>query len=156
ATAHGAATPVEPGPWIEALGAYIEEHAIELGRTPDLFAPPALQAFTAASRAAYARMRPLMEQRGRLGLIRHIHGDLHLGNIALIAGRPVLFDAIEFSPLIASGDLLYALAFLLMDLIDRALPQAATIVFNRYLTQTRRLEDFDALAAMPLYLSMRA
>jgi aminoglycoside phosphotransferase family enzyme len=33
----------------------------------------------------------------------------------------VLFDAIEFSPLIASGDVLYDLAFLLMDLTERGL-----------------------------------
>ena len=38
-----------------------------------------------------------LRERGRRGLIRRIHGDLHLGNIVLIDGRPVLFDAIEFS-----------------------------------------------------------
>ncbi len=89
-------------------------------------------------------------------MIRRIHGDLHLGNIALIEGAPVLFDAIEFSPLIGSGDVLYDLAFLLMDLIERGLPQPANVAFNRYLAQTRRAEDLDALAALPFYLSMRA
>jgi predicted kinase len=88
--------------------------------------------------------------------VRRGHGDLHLGNVALIDGQPVLFDAIEFSPLIGSGDVLYDLAFLLMDLIERGLPQAANVAFNRYLTQTRRAEDLDALAALPFYLSMRA
>ena len=33
---------------------------------------------------------------------------------------------------------------------------AANIVFNRYLADTRRIEDFDALAAMPFFLSTRA
>jgi aminoglycoside phosphotransferase family enzyme len=42
---------------------------------------------------------------------RRGHGDLHLGNIALIEARPVPFDAIEFDPLIAAGDVLYDLAF---------------------------------------------
>ena len=39
-------------------------------------------------------------------LVRRGHGDLHLGNIALVDGRPVPFDALEFDPLVASGDLL--------------------------------------------------
>ena len=89
------------------------------------------------SRAAYGRIHPLLVERGRRGLIRRIHGDLHLGNIVLLEGRPVLFDAIEFSPLIASGDVLYDLAFLLMDLTERGLGAAANIVLNRYLVETR-------------------
>ena len=99
---------------------------------------------------------PLLAERGRHGFIRRIHGDLHLGNMALIDGRPVLFDAIEFSDIIGSGDLLYDLAFVLMDLTERGLGEAADIVLNRYLADTRRDEDLDALAAMPFYLSMRA
>ena len=75
-------------------------------------------------------------ERGRLGLIRRCHGDLHLGNIVLIEGRPVLFDAIEFDPVIASGDVLYDLAFLLMDLIERGLgSDVAHGVLNRYLAR---------------------
>jgi predicted kinase len=68
----------------------------------------------------------------------------------------VPFDAIEFDPLIATGDILYELAFLLMDLVERALPAAANVVFNRYLAQTRRDADLDGLAALPLFLSIRA
>jgi len=88
--------------------------------------------------------------------VRRIHGDLHLGNIVLLEGSPVLFDAIEFSPLIASGDVLYDLAFLLMDLVERELAAAANTVLDRYLLATRRLEDLDALAVLPFFLSMRA
>ena len=156
AAAHAKAVPVEPQPWIDAMGAYIAEHLTEFGKTPELFPPAEVEALGRAGQAAYERIRPLLVERGRRGLIRRIHGDLHLGNIALIDGVPVLFDAIEFSPLIGSGDLLYDLAFLLMDLIERDLPQPASVVFNRYLAQTRRAEDFDALAALPFYLSMRA
>src|SRR4029077_21284969 len=68
----------------------------------------------------------------------------------------VLFDAIEFSDIIASGDVLYDLAFLLMDLVERKLPQAANIVLNRYLAETHKIEDLDALTALPYFLSMRA
>jgi aminoglycoside phosphotransferase family enzyme/predicted kinase len=156
AAAHAQAAPVEPEPWIDAMGAYIAEHVGEFGRTPEFFPSAEAEEWGRASHALYGRIRPLLVERGRRGLIRRIHGDLHLGNIALIEGAPVLFDAIEFSPLIGSGDVLYDLAFLLMDLIERGLPQPANIVFNRYLAQTRRAEDLDALAALPFYLSMRA
>jgi uncharacterized protein len=156
AAAHAQAEPVAPQPWIEAMGAYIAEHVGEFGKCPDLFPPVEVAALGRASEAVYERIRPLLIERGQRGLIRRIHGDLHLGNIVLIEGSPVLFDAIEFSPLIGSGDVLYDLAFLLMDLIERGLPEGANAVFNRYLAQTRRAEDLDALAALPFYLSMRA
>jgi aminoglycoside phosphotransferase family enzyme/predicted kinase len=156
AAAHARATPVEAAPWIAALSTYVDEHATAFCEIPDLFPAADVAALARAGRAAYQRIHPLLVERGQRALIRRIHGDLHLGNIVLIDGRPVLFDAIEFSPLIASGDVLYDLAFLLMDLVERGLGTPANIVFNRYLTATQRPEDLDALAALPFFLSMRA
>ena len=101
----------------------------------------------AETRKALERVKPLLLLRERAGLVRRCHGDLHLGNIVLIEGKPVLFDAIEFDDRIATGDVLYDLAFLLMDLVERGLHPAANIVFNRYLTDTHRVHDLDALAA---------
>ncbi len=123
---------------------------------PDVFSPIDVGALATASRAAFHRIRPLLQARGTQGLVRRGHGDLHLGNIALIEGRPVPFDAIEFDPLIAAGDVLYDLAFLLMDLTGRGLTQAANVVFNRYLAEARRDSDLEALAALPLFMSLRA
>ena len=156
AAAHATAPAVDAGPWVKALADYIDEHVAAFGETPDLFPPEGVDALARASRAAYARIHPLLVERARGGLVRRIHGDLHLGNIVLLEGRPVLFDAIEFSPLIASGDVLYDLAFLLMDLTERGLTPSANIVLNRYLVTTGRVEDFDGLATLPFYLSMRA
>ncbi|MGH6769061.1 MAG: AAA family ATPase [Xanthobacteraceae bacterium] len=156
AAAHAGAQAADAAPWIEAIGGYIDEHSEAFAETPDVFPIDEAGAFARASRAAYHGIRPLLVARGEHGLIRRIHGDLHLGNIALIDNKPVLFDAIEFSPLIGSGDVLYDLAFLLMDLVERDLGVAANIVFNRYLTETARAEDLDALAALPFFLSMRA
>ena len=156
AAAH-ARTPDAPAePWIAALMSYIDEHARTFAALPEVFDTDANERLASASRAALARITPLLAERGRRSLIRRIHGDLHLSNIALIDERPVLFDAIEFSDIIASGDLLYDLAFVLMDLTERGLGETANIVLNRYLADTKRDEDLDALAAMPFYLSLRA
>src|SRR5215470_5108108 len=149
AALHAGAKPVEPEPWIAALADYIEQNDAAFRDMAELF--PAAEAETLArrSRAAHSRIRPLLRERGQRGLVRHLHGDL-------LGGRPVPFDAIEFSPLIASGDVLYDLAFLLMDLVERGLNPPANRVLNRYLIETRRTEDLDALATLPFHLSMRA
>ncbi len=156
AAAHAATPQVDAEPWIAALGDYIEQNDAAFRAMPELFPADELDTLTKASRAAFARVRPLLHERGRLGFVRRGHGDLHLGNIVLIEQRPVLFDAIEFDALIASGDVLYDLAFLLMDLVERGLSPAANIVFNRYLIETGRMSDLDTLAALPLFLSVRA
>jgi uncharacterized protein len=156
AAAHGQAPIVHAEPWIKALGTYIDEHVEAFAGHRDIFPAADIEALAEKSRAHYQRIVPLLRERGKRGLIRRIHGDLHLGNIVLIEGQPVLFDAIEFSDVIASGDVLYDLAFLLMDLFERKLPQAANIVLNRYLAEAHRDENLDALMALPFFLSMRA
>jgi uncharacterized protein len=154
AKAHAAA-PVGEG-FVAALAEIIAQNDAELGERPGLFAPAQVAALGEATRATFERLRPLIETRERAGHVRRCHGDLHLGNIVLLDGQPTLFDAIEFDPRIATGDVFYDLAFLLMDLIERGLQGAANVVLNRYLTETRRLDDLDALAALPLFLSVRA
>ena len=147
---------VEAERWIAAIGIYIDEHVEAFGQHQEIFPSGASDELARRSRSTYERILPLLRERGRQGFVRRIHGDLHLGNIVLIDGRPVLFDAIEFSDIIASGDVFYDLAFLLMDLLERGLVPAANIVLNRYLTQMRRMENLDALATLPFFLSMRA
>jgi uncharacterized protein len=156
AAAHARAPVVHAAPWIDALAEYIEQNDAAFGEYPALFPQGAVAGLAAASRAALARLRPLLLARGKDGLVRRGHGDLHLGNIALIGGRPVPFDALEFDPLVASGDVLYDFAFLLMDLLERKLEAAANVVLNRYLAETRRRDDLDALTALPFLMSMRA
>jgi uncharacterized protein len=148
--------PVDAERWITAIGDYIDEHAEAFAQNPEIFPAAASHELTRASRTAYERVLPLLRERGRQGFVRRIHGDLHLGNIVLIDGSPVLFDAIEFSDVIATGDVFYDLAFLLMDLLERGLAPAANTVLNRYLAETRRLENLDALALLPFFLAMRA
>jgi len=156
AMAHAKAPVADAAPWIAALMAYLDQNAAAFAEAPKLFPADMAKALDRASRAALAHVTPLLTERGRRGLIRRGHGDLHLGNVALIDGQPIPFDAIEFDPLIATGDVLYDLAFLLMDLIERKLDDAANVVLNRYLAETRRDGDLDALAALPLFISLRA
>jgi aminoglycoside phosphotransferase family enzyme/predicted kinase len=156
AAAHARAPVVEAAPWLAALSTYLDQNDSAFRADPDVFPPTEAERLGRSSRAALAKVSPLLVARGERGLVRRGHGDLHLGNIALIEGEPVAFDAIEFDPLIASGDVLYDLAFLIMDLVERGRSAAANVVLNRYLAETRRAEDLDALAALPLFLSMRA
>ena len=88
--------------------------------------------------------------------MRHCHGDLHLRNIVEIDGAPVLFDAIEFDDRLATIDVLYDLAFLLMDLGARALTGHANAVLNAYLDADGRTGNLIGLKALPLFLSLRA
>ena len=156
AAAHARAPIVDARAWIAALADYVEQNDTALRERPDLFDAGAVPQLTGMSRASFARIRPLLVARGAEGVIRRGHGDLHLGNIALIDGRPVPFDALEFDPIVAAGDLLYDLAFLLMDLIERKLAESANAVLNVYLAASRRDSDLDALASLPLFLSVRA
>ncbi len=156
AHAHDVVPVVNDAGFADVLAEIIRQNTIELRETPALFPGPQVEALDKATLEAFARVRPLLETRERGDQVARCHGDLHLGNIVLIDGAPVLFDAIEFDPKLATGDVFYDLAFLLMDLIERGLKPAANIVLNRYLTERGRDDDLDALAALPLFLSVRA
>ena len=113
----------------------------------------ARDAVVVESRAALARHQPLLDARRIGGDVRQCHGDLHLRNIVLCDGVPTLFDGVEFNDEIACIDVLYDLAFLLMDLWKRRLPAHANAVWNRYLAQTA---DLGGVSLLPLFLSCRA
>lgn len=89
------------------------------------------------------------------GHVRRVHGDLHLRNLLLIDGQPVLFDALEFDDRLATCDVLYDLAFLVMDLCHRSLHGAANATLGAYLLAAAGSED-AGLSALPLFLSVRA
>jgi hypothetical protein len=117
------------------------------------FAEGEIDTLQARIRQELARCAALLDERRAHGKVRLCHGDLHLRNICLYDGKPVLFDALEFSEAIASVDVLYDLAFLLMDLEHRGARDLANLALNRYLDLT---DEDDGLAAMPLFLALRA
>jgi uncharacterized protein len=120
---------------------------------PGILGPSACVRVTDVSRRELERRGSLLDARRSGGFVRQCHGDLHLRNIVLLDGHPTLFDAVEFNDEIACGDVLYDLAFLLMDLWHRQLPRHANAVWNAYLAETA---DFAGIALVPLFLSCRA
>jgi len=145
-----------------AIRRVIAGNARELARhasPPDPALDPArIEQAGVRALAALERLAPLLERRRAQGKVRRCHGDLRLANIVLDAGRPLLFDAIEFSDEIACIDVLYDLAFLLMDLWLHERADLASLVFNAYLDRLGAdgLAEAEGLAALPLFLSLRA
>jgi uncharacterized protein len=152
---HDRAPPRDAARAAHALETYIEQNSAAFAEWPDLFEMATARKLTVDSRLAFATVRPVLLKRGEAGFVRRCHGDLHLRNIVLIDDEPTPFDALEFSDEIASGDVLYDLAFLLMDLEERGLRAAANLLFNRYLA-FEPPEPLTGLIALPLFLSLRA
>ena len=105
------------------------------------------------ARAALDGVAALLDRRRAEGKVRRCHGDLRLANICLWSGRPTLFDCIEFSDEIGNIDVLYDLAFLLMDLRLRGRGDLGNAVFNAYLALQ---PETEGLRALPLFLALRA
>jgi aminoglycoside phosphotransferase family enzyme/predicted kinase len=107
----------------------------------------------AALLTRWQRHRETLDARAGQGKVRRCHGDLHLGNICLFEGQPTLFDCLEFDEELATVDVLYDLAFLLMDLWHRGHDRLANLCLNRYLDATG---DEAGLALLPFFMALRA
>jgi uncharacterized protein len=147
---------VEPGGGlsytIRSNAALLRDLIPRLGREP-------VEALIAATEAERARLENLLAARRDGGWVRRCHGDLHLGNILLEDGRPILFDCIEFNDTLSEIDVLYDIAFLLMDLDFRRRRDAAVRVLSAWLDEGARLFPdalWTGLEALPLALSVRA
>ena len=138
------------------MRAVIDGNRSGLDETPDLFGIERVATFTMRSRSALERVAPLLVERSKAGFVRRCHGDLHLRNIVLLNQTPTLFDALEFDEALATIDVLYDVAFLLMDLLERDLAVEASLLFNRYLVSWADERQLAGLAALPLFISVRA
>ncbi|HHN73483.1 MAG TPA: aminoglycoside phosphotransferase, partial [Thermopetrobacter sp.] len=156
AAAHRAAEVRHPPSGRAILAATIDDqlrvsfasHADALGE--------AAAALLARMEALLARHAARLDARVESGHVRRCHGDMHLGNIVLVDGRPTLFDAIEFSEDIATVDILYDLAFLLMDLVHLGHAGAANRVFNTWLAELDDEDNHATAGAVGLMLALRA
>lgn len=112
-----------------------------------------LQALLEWTRQEHRRLAPVFLTRRRDGFVRECHGDLHLGNIALIEGAMTLFDCIEFNESMRWTDVMSDVAFLVMDLRDRNRPDLAARFLTAYLEITG---DYEGLDVLRFYVSYRA
>lgn len=138
---------------IERIVAAVSETLAQLA---DTFDAGTLQTFATRAGAQMQSAAVILDRRAAAGLVRRCHGDLHLNNIVLWQGRPVLFDALEFDDELRTVDTLYDLAFLLMDLDRRSQRATANAVLNRYLWRSGADLDFEGLRALPLLLGLRS
>lgn len=95
----------------------------------------------------------LLAVRKATGRVRACHGDLHLANVVLHAGRMTPFDAIEFKENLRWIDVANDVAFLAMDLESRGRPDLAAQVVSSWVEAA---DDHAALALLPVYETYRA
>ena len=151
---HDAAARIEGVDAAKSIAFVLDENRAELEKhAGGILAPDPIGRLDGQCRETFLRVADVVAKRGRAGYVRHCHGDLHLRNICVIDGRPVLFDAIEFNDAISHIDVLFDLSFLLMDLLYCGDAGAASAVFNRYLFRTR---DYGNLEVLPLFIALRA
>jgi aminoglycoside phosphotransferase family enzyme/predicted kinase len=114
---------------------------------------PRLDALEKWSEKEFAARLPALTGRKTGGFIRECHGDLHLGNMALLEGGVTFFDCIEFNEDLRWIDVMSETAFAVMDLHDRGRPDLAWRLLNAYLERTG---DYPGLAVLRYYLAYRA
>nr|WP_157205090.1 AAA family ATPase [Gordonia rhizosphera] len=136
------------------LRAVVDGNAVSMSRFPDILDPRLAAELTDRLRHLIDTHADLLNGRARAGRVRHGHGDLHLGNIAVLDDVPVPFDCLEFDAELATTDVLYDLAFLLMDLWARGLRHEANVVANTYFDLSP--DDEHDYGLLPLAMSVRA
>ncbi len=101
----------------------------------------------------FAEQTALFNRRIEQDRIRECHGDVHLRNIALWQDQILLFDCIEFNEPFRFVDVMFDIAYIIMDLDARDRQDLSTVFLNAYLEETG---DWEGLAVLPLYLSRQS
>jgi len=112
-----------------------------------------LQTLRQRSQEQIEQHTALFSERIAAGHIRDCHGDLHLGNIALFDGQPLIFDCIEFNTEYRIIDTLNDAAFLVMDCQARNHSDLAFRFLSRYLEFSG---DYAGVPLLPIFLAYRA
>lgn len=105
------------------------------------------------SESEFSKISSILQQRKESGFVRECHGDMHLGNMALINKQITIFDGIEFNDEFRWIDVMSEVAFLFMDLFDRKQKPFAYRFLNRYLEHTG---DYEGIQVLRFYLVYRA
>jgi len=140
----------EPLPIQRAVHECLEEL---INDQPDLTNNTMIDAIRQWVIAQNQRLAPVFHARKAAGRVRECHGDLHLGNLILLHGKPTLFDCIEFNETLRWIDVISDIAFLVMDLFDHDRQRLGWRFLNAWLERTG---DFDGLSVLSYYLVYRA
>ncbi len=137
-----------------AIAAAAEENFAQMRALPELAANlPLLEDVESWSRREHTRLDEVFAQRKRDGAVRECHGDLHLGNIAILDDVPCVFDCVEFNADYRWIDVSSEVAFLSMDLRAARRPDLARRFINAYLEATG---DYAGLRVLRYYVAFRA
>ncbi|HUF80347.1 MAG TPA: AAA family ATPase, partial [Burkholderiales bacterium] len=112
-----------------------------------------LQALWQGTERHFELLHERFSERKRGGFVRECHGDLHLGNIALLGGEMSAFDGIEFNDHLRWIDVMNEIAFTVMDFTAHGRRDLASLFLNTYLERTG---DYEGLAVLPYYTVYRA
>lgn len=115
--------------------------------------PLLLQPLRQWTKSEALRLEPLFRRRKAEGRVRECHGDLHLGNMVIVAGRIEVFDCLEFSPELRWIDVISDMAFAVMDLQQRGLQRPADRLLAQWL---ERNGDYPGLELWSWYRVYRA
>jgi hypothetical protein len=107
----------------------------------------------AATDRFFAEKPALFASRASNHWIRECHGDMHLRNICLWNDRFLLFDCIEFNEPFRFVDVMFDIAYIVMDLEVRQRPDLSNAFLNHYVEQTG---DWEGLQVLPLYVSRQS
>lgn len=137
-----------------ALCAVIVENDEIMRRfVPRVFNAQSVKRYADASFAYFDRFRDLVDERRQDGKVRRCHGDLQLKNLVMMDGLPVPLHAIEFNDTLSYVDVLYDLAFLIMDMEAHDYRRFASILFNHYMQYAY---DLGGVPLLPLFMACRA
>lgn len=120
---------------------------------PDEEDQSSLAAIKQLTETEYAACEKLFAVRRAQGYVRECHGDLHLGNIALIGEEAVPFDGIEFSADLRWLDVMNEAAFPVMDLLQHQQPALAFRFLNTYMEAGG---DYTGISTLRFYLAYHA
>lgn len=101
----------------------------------------------------FATQQALLQQRMDQGKIRACHGDLHLNNICYWQDELLLFDCIEFNEPFRFVDVMFDIAYIIMDLTVQGRRDLAASFLSHYVECTG---DWEGLQVLPLYVSRQS
>lgn len=101
----------------------------------------------------FAEEANLFAQRVAENRVRECHGDIHLRNICYWKDKLHLFDCIEFNEPFRFVDVMFDIAYVVMDFAIRDRPDLCALFLNTYTEQTG---DWAGIEILPLYVSRQS